>query len=219
MFHCLENDLMALPLNHTRLSRPLSTLIAAAALCTSLAGCAPLLVGGAAVGGAMVVTDRRSSGVQLEDETIELKAGQRIRSVAGERSHVNVTSYQRQVLLTGEVYNEADKAAIEAAIGKIDGVKSVVNDLAVMWPSSTSERSRDLLLVGKIKATFVDAAGLASNAFTVVAERGVVYLMGRVTEEEATRAIELARAVPGTVKVVRLVDVITPEQLRNIKGR
>ncbi|WP_442775273.1 BON domain-containing protein [Sphaerotilus montanus] len=210
---------MALPLNHTRLSRPLSTLIAAAALCTSLAGCAPLLVGGAAVGGAMVVTDRRSSGVQLEDETIELKAGQRIRSVAGERSHVNVTSYQRQVLLTGEVYNEADKAAIEAAIGKIDGVKSVVNDLAVMWPSSTSERSRDLLLVGKIKATFVDAAGLASNAFTVVAERGVVYLMGRVTEEEATRAIELARTVPGAVKVVRLVDVITPEQLRNIKGR
>ena len=210
---------MALPLNHTRLSRPLSTLIAAAALCTSLAGCAPLLVGGAAVGGAMVVTDRRSSGVQLEDETIELKAGQRIRSVAGERSHVNVTSYQRQVLLTGEVYNEADKAAIEAAIGKIDGVKSVVNDLAVMWPSSTSERSRDLLLVGKIKATFVDAAGLASNAFTVVAERGVVYLMGRVTEEEATRAIELARTVPGAVKVVRLVDVITPEQRRNIKGR
>ncbi|MEX8493272.1 BON domain-containing protein [Sphaerotilus sp.] len=210
---------MALLLNHNRLSRPLSTLIAAAALCTSLAGCAPLLVGGAAVGGAMVVTDRRSSGVQLEDETIELKAGQRVRSTVGERSHVNVTSYQRQVLLTGEVYNEADKTAIEAAVGKIDGVKSVVNDLAVMWPSSTSERSRDLLLVGKIKATFVDAAGLASNAFTVIAERGVVYLMGRVTEEEATRAIDLARAVPGVVKVVRLVEVITPEQLKNIKGR
>ncbi|MDZ7856305.1 BON domain-containing protein [Sphaerotilus sp.] len=210
---------MALPLNHTRLSRPLSTLIAAAALCTSLAGCAPLLVGGAAVGGAMVVTDRRSSGVQLEDETIELKAGQRIRSVAGERANVNVTSYQRQVLLTGEVHSEADKAAIEAAIGKIDGVKSVVNDLAVMWPRSTSERSRDLLLVGKVKATFVDAASLASNAFTVVAARGVVYLMGRVTEEEATRAISLARAVPGVVKVVRLVDVITPEQLKNLKGR
>ena len=219
MFHCLENDLMALPLNHTRLSRPLSTLIAAAALCTSLAGCAPLLVGGAAMGGAMVATDRRSSGVQLEDETIELKAGQRVRSVAGERSHVSVTSYQRQVLLTGEVHSETDKAAIETAIGKIDGVRSVVNDLAVMWPSSTSERSRDLLLVGKIKATFVDAAGLASNAFTVVAERGVVYLMGRVTEEEAARAITLARAVPGVVKVVRLVDVLTPEQLRNIKGR
>lgn len=210
---------MALPLNHSRLSRPLSTLIAAAALCTSLAGCAPLLVGGAAVGGAMVATDRRSSGVQLEDETIELKGSQRIRSVAGERANVNVTSYQRQVLLTGEVHSEADKAAIEAAIGKIDGVKSVVNDLAVMWPRSTSERSRDLLLVGKVKATFVDASGLASNAFTVVTARGVVYLMGRVTEEEATRAISLARAVPGVVKVVRLVDVITPEQLKNLKGR
>ena len=210
---------MALPLNHTRLSRPLLTLVAAAALCTSLAGCAPLLVGGAAVGGAMVATDRRSSGVQLEDETIELKGSQRIRSVAGERANVNVTSYQRQVLLTGEVHSEADKAAIETAIGKIDGVQSVVNDLAVMWPRSTSERSRDLLLVGKIRATFVDATGLASNAFTIVAARGVVYLMGRVTEEEATRAIALARAVPGVVKVVRLVDVITPEQLRNIKGR
>ena len=210
---------MAFALHHTRLSRPLSTLLAAAALCTTLAGCAPLLVGGAAVGGAMVVTDRRSSGVQLEDETIELKARQRIRALAGERSHVNVTSYQRQVLLTGEVHNEADKTAIEAAVGKVDGVKSVVNDLAVMWPTSTSERSRDVLLVGKIKATFVDASGLASNAFTIVAERGVVYLMGRVTEEESTRAIALARAVPGVVKVVRLVEVITPEQLKNIKGQ
>jgi osmotically-inducible protein OsmY len=202
-----------------RLSTALATLIAATTLCVSLTGCAPLLVGGAAMGGAMVVTDRRSSGVQLEDETIELKAGQRVRATAGDRSHVNVTSYQRQVLLTGEVYNEADKASIEQAITKIDGVKSVVNDLAVMWPTSTSDRSRDLLLVGKIKATFVDTAGLSTNAFTVVAERGVVYLMGRVTEEEATRAIGLARAVPGVVKVVRLVEVITPEQLKNIKGR
>lgn len=205
--------------NLPRLNTTLAALLGMAALCTSLAGCAPLLVGGAAVGSAMVVTDRRSSGVQLEDETIELKAGQRVRATVGERSHVNVTSYQRQVLLTGEVYNEADKVAIEATIAKVDGVKSVVNELTVMWPSSTSERSRDLLLAGKIKATFVDAAGLQANAFTVVTERGVVYLMGRVTEEEATRAIDLARAVPGVVKVVRLVEVITPEQLRNIKGR
>lgn len=206
-------------LTNVRMNSPLAALLGGAALCTSLAGCAPLLVGGAAVGSAMVVTDRRSSGVQLEDETIELKAGQRVRATVGERSHVNITSYQRLVLLTGEVYNEADKAAIEATIAKVDGVKSVVNELAVMWPSSTSERSRDLLLAGKIKATFVDAAGLQANAFTVVTERGVVYLMGRVTEEEATRGIDLARAVPGVVKVVRLVEVITPEQLRNIKGR
>lgn len=206
-------------LNNSGTQHPLRMVLAATALCSLLSGCAPLMVGGAAVGGALVATDRRSSGVQLEDETIELKAGQRIRTTVGERSHVNVTSYQRQVLLTGEVYKEADKAVIEAAVQKIDGVKSVVNDLGVMWPSSTSERSRDLLLAGKVKATLVDAAGLASNAFKIVVERGVVYLMGRVTEEEATRAIDLARAVPGAVKVVRLVEVITPEQLRNIKGR
>lgn len=198
--------------------KPVLLALGAAALCGALSGCAPLLVGGAAVGGTMVATDRRTSGMQLEDETIELKAGQRIRASVGERSHVNVTSYQRQVLLTGEVHREADKAAVEALVQKIDGVKSVVNDLAVMWPSSTSERSRDLLLAGKVKATLVDASGLSSNAFKIVTERGVVYLMGRVTEEEATRAVELARAVPGVAKVVRLVEVITAEQLRNIKG-
>jgi osmotically-inducible protein OsmY len=194
-------------------------MLGAAALCGALSGCAPLLVGGAAVGGTMVATDRRTSGVQLEDETIELKANQRIRTAVGDRTHVNVTSYQRQVLLTGEVHREADKATVEATVQKIDGVKSVVNDLAVMWPTSTSERSRDLLLAGKVKATLVDASGLASGAFKIVVERGVVYLMGRVTEEEATRAIDLARAVPGAAKVVRLVEVISPEQLRNIKGR
>jgi osmotically-inducible protein OsmY len=191
--------------------------ILAAALLTS--GCAPLLVGGAAVGGALVATDRRSTGVQLEDQGLELKAAQRIRATVGERSHVSVNSYNRQVLLTGEVYNEADKAAIEQAVSRVDGVRSVVNDLTVGWPSSTSERSRDLVLTAKVKATLVDAAGLSANAFHVVTEREVVYLMGRVTEEEATRAVDLARAVPGVAKVVRLVEILTPEQLRNLKAR
>lgn len=191
--------------------------LAGALLGGSLTGCAPLLVGGAAMSGAMVATDRRSSGVQLEDETLELKAGQRVRATVGERSHVNVNSYNRQVLLTGEVYNEADKAAIEQAVGKVDGIKGVVNDLAVMWPSSTSERSRDAVLTTKVKATFVDTAGLSVNAFQVVSERGVVYLMGRVTEEEAAKAVELTRSVPGVQKVVRLLEIITPEQLKNLR--
>lgn len=202
-----------------RATRILTLALGVAALGSALTGCAPLLVGGAAVGGAMVVTDRRSSGVQLEDEGLELKASQRIRAAVGERAHVSVNSYNRQVLLTGEVFNEADKAAIEQTVVKIDGVRSVVNDLAVMWPSSTSERSRDLLLGGKVKATFVDASGLSANAFHVVVERSVVYLMGRVTEEEAARGIELARAVPGVTKVVRLLEILTPEQLKNITGR
>ena len=165
-----------------------------ALLATLLSGCAPMLVGGAAVGGAMVATDRRSAGIQLEDEGLELKVRQRIRTIAGERSHVSINSYNRQVLLTGEVFNEADKAAIEQAASKIDGVRSVVNDLAVMWPSSTSERSRDLVLAGKVKATLIDAAGLSARAFHITVERGAVYLMGRVTEEEAQRAIDLTRS-------------------------
>ncbi|MFM2343331.1 MAG: hypothetical protein RLZZ592_2984 [Pseudomonadota bacterium] len=190
-----------------------------ALLATLLSGCAPMLVGGAAVGGALVVSDRRSAGVQLEDEGLEVKVGQRIRALAGERSHVNVNSFNRQVLLTGEVFNEADKAAIEQAANKVDGVRSVVNDLGVMWPSSTSERSRDVLLAAKVKATFVDASGLSAQAFHVVVERGVVYLMGRVTEEEAQRAIDLTRTVSGVAKVVRLVEILTPEQLANLKAR
>ena len=190
-----------------------------ALLATLLSGCAPMLVGGAAVGGAMVATDRRSAGIQLEDEGLELKVRQRIRTIAGERSHVSINSYNRQVLLTGEVFNEADKAAIEQAASKIDGVRSVVNDLAVMWPSSTSERSRDLVLAGKVKATLIDAAGLSARAFHITVERGAVYLMGRVTEEEAQRAIDLTRSVSGVSKVVRLVEILTPEQLANLKVR
>ncbi|NRT58466.1 BON domain-containing protein [Sphaerotilus uruguayifluvii] len=197
----------------------LRTVLLPALLASLLAGCAPVLVGGAAVGGVLVASDRRSAGVQLEDEGLELKVGQRIRTVAGERSHVSVNSYNRQVLLTGEVFNEADKAAIEQAATRVDGVRSVVNDLGVMWPSSTSERSRDLLLAGKVKATFVDAAGLSASAFHITVERGVVYLMGRVTEEEAQRAIDLARTVSGVAKVVRLVEILTPEQLANLKAR
>ena len=123
------------------------------------------------------------------------------------------------MLLTGEVFNEADKAAIEQAASKIDGVRSVVNDLAVMWPSSTSERSRDLVLAGKVKATLIDAAGLSARAFHITVERGAVYLMGRVTEEEAQRAIDLTRSVSGVTKVVRLVEILTPEQLANLKVR
>ena len=198
---------------------PHRAVLLASLLASLLGGCAPVLVGGAAVGGALVASDRRSAGVQLEDEGLELKVGQRIRTVTGERSHVNVNSYNRQVLLTGEVFNEADKTAIEQVATKVDGVRSVVNDLGVMWPSSTSERSRDLLLAGKVKATFVDASGLSASAFHITVERGVVYLMGRVTEEEAQRAIDLTRTVSGVVKVVRLVEILTPEQLANLKAR
>jgi osmotically-inducible protein OsmY len=201
------------------LPRLLCGALAAAAAATALSGCVPLVMGGAALGGAMVATDRRTSGTQLEDQGIELKAANRIKDLLGDKAHVNITSYDRQVLLTGEVFNDTDKAAIEQAVAKVENVRNVVNDLYVGWPSSTADRSRDLLLASKVKATLVDARELSANAFTVVTERSVVYLMGKVTEAEASRAIELIRTISGVQKVVRLLDIITPEQLADRKPR
>ncbi|WP_130480517.1 BON domain-containing protein [Sphaerotilus mobilis] len=202
-----------------RTARSLCGLLAGAGLLAALSGCAPLLVGGAALGGALVATDRRTSGTQLEDQGIELKAQNRISDAVGDKSRVRVTSYDRQVLLTGEVFSEADKATIEAAVAKVENVRNVVNDLVVGWPASAADRSRDLLLTTKVKATLVDAKDLTANAFTVVTERETVYLMGKVTEAEATRAIDLIRTISGVKKVVRLLDIITPEQLADRKPR
>ncbi len=210
-----------LSLNPVRASmaRALCGALAAGTAVLALSGCAPLIVGGAAVGGALMATDRRTSGTQVEDQGIELKAQNRIRDVVGERSHVNITSYDRQVLLTGEVFSEADKATIGQAVAKVENVRNVVNELEIGWPSSPSDRSRDLLLATKVKATLVDARNLSANAFTIVTERGVVYLMGKVTEAEASRAVELVRTISGVKKVVRLVQVITAEELAERKPR
>jgi osmotically-inducible protein OsmY len=201
------------------LPRLLCTLLATASTVAALSGCAPLIIGGAALSGALVATDRRTSGTQLEDQGIELKAANRIKDQMGDKAHVNVTSYDRQVLLTGEVFNDNDKAAVEKAVAKVENVRNVVNDLYVGWPSSTADRSRDLLLASKVKATLVDARELSANVFTVVTERSVVYLMGKVTEAEASRAIELIRTISGVQKVVRLLDIITPEQLSDRKPK
>jgi osmotically-inducible protein OsmY len=184
----------------------------------TLPGCAPLIVGGAALGGALVATDRRSSGVQIDDQTLEVKAASRIRDTVGDRVRVKVTSYNRLLLLTGEVDKEEDKAAVEAAVSRLDNVK-VINELVRDWPRTSAEQNSDLLLAGKVKTRFVDTRGMDSNAFSIVVNRGAVYLMGRVTEEEAAIAVEVARAVPGVKKVVRVFEIITPEQLAAIKGK
>jgi osmotically-inducible protein OsmY len=192
----------------TKILRAGAALLAAAAL----SGCAALLVGGA-VGTALVVTDRRTAGTQLEDQNIELKSLTRIREAVGERGHVSATSYNRQLLLTGEVASEADRTAIEQSIGRIEGVRSIVNELAVMGASSMTARSNDTILTSKVKASFIDAKDLHASAVKVVTERGVVYLMGRVTEREATRASDIARGVAGVQKVVRVFEVVSEAEL------
>ncbi len=189
---------------------------AAAALLGAVgAGCAPLLVGGAVVGGGLVVTDRRTTGIQLEDEGIERRASTRVRELAT-LGHVNVTSYNRVLLVTGEVPSDADKAAIGEALSKVENVKSVVNELGIGQNSSTGSRTTDAFLTTKVKATLVDAKDVQANAYKVVVERAIVYLMGRVTEREAARGTELARSVSSVQKVVRVFEILSEDELANL---
>jgi len=190
-------------------------ILAAAALAGALSGCAPLIIGGAAVG-AMVTFDRRTSGAQLEDEGIELRAGSRLREALGERAHVNISSYNRQVLLSGEVPNENDKQLAEQIVSKVDNVKGIVNELAVMANTTLAQRSSDTLVTGKVKASLVDASDLYVGAFKVVTERGTVYLMGRVTQREADKATQITRNIGGVQRVVRIFEIITEEDLRRM---
>lgn len=175
--------------------------------------CAPLVVGGAALGGALVASDRRSPTAQIDDQAIESKIASRVRELLGDRAHVNVNAYNRLVLLTGEVFNEADRGLVEQAVAKVPNVKAVVNELVAQWPSTTSDRANDLVLAGKVKATFLDAKSVPGGAFKVVVERKAVYLMGRVTEPEAARAAELTRTISGVQKVVRVVEVVSQAEL------
>lgn len=193
-----------------------SALLAALAASSLFSACAPLLVGGAVVGTTMMVSDRRTSGTQVEDQGIELKTLSRVREAIGDRGHVNATSYNRMLLLTGEVASEADKAAVEQNVARIENVRSIVNELGVMGSASLTSRSNDTILTSKVKASFVDAKDLQANAVKVVTERGVVYLMGRVTEREATRASEIARGVGGVQKVVRVFEVVSEAELADM---
>lgn len=192
--------------------------LVATALCVvSLGGvlsaCAPLILGGAAMG-ALVATDRRTSGAQLEDEGIELRAIGRINENLGDRVQVSVTSYNRQVLLSGQVPTAQDKQLVEQIVSRVDNVRLVANELAVLGSSSLTQRSSDALITGKVKAAMVDSKELYANAFKVVTERGVVYLMGRVTQREADRATAIARSTGGVQKVVRLLEIISEEELQ-----
>jgi len=202
--------------NHS-LGRTAALLACALGTSVLLSACAPLLIGGAAVGSALVVTDRRSTGTQLDDQSIELKAVNRISPIAGDRGHVSATSYNKIVLLTGEVPDEAMRSRVEQQVRGIEGVRSVVNELAIMGPSSLTARSNDSLLTSKVKATLVDAKDVQASAIKVTTERGTVYLMGRVTEREAARASDLARSVGGVQKVVRVFEVISEAELANTK--
>lgn len=202
-------------MKQTRPRRFLMSTLSAVLVATTLAGCAPLVVGGAMVGG-MVATDRRTSGAQLDDEGIELRSANRLRDALGDRGHLNVTSYNRKVLVTGEVPSDTDRQLVERTVSGVDNVRAIINEVAIMGNSTLTQRSSDTLVTGRVKATMVDAQDIFANAFKVVTERGTVYLMGRVTQREADRATEITRGVTGVQRVVRVLEVITDAELQRM---
>jgi osmotically-inducible protein OsmY len=199
----------------TSLRRPLAAIALCCSVAISLQGCVEMMVGGAVMG-SLAATDRRTFGAQTEDKTIVFKGESRVSKLVGEAGHVNVNSFNRKVLLTGEVRDEAMKAAVEREIGAIENVASVVNELEVTMVSSFASRSNDTLITGKVKAAFVDAKDLFANSIKVVTERGNVYLMGLVTQTEGARAAEVTRNVGGVQRVIKVFDYITEEELRQL---
>lgn len=187
-------------------------------LTLGLSACAPVMVGGM-VGGAMVASDRRTTGIQLEDEGIEQRSASARRENFGDKEHVNFTSYNRQVLITGEVSSNQVRQQVEQLISRVENVRSVVNELAIGPASTVGERTSDVVLVAKVKAAMVDSEDVFANVFKVVAERGTVYLMGRVTQREAQRATDVVRGVSGVKRVVRVFEYISEDELKGMQSK
>lgn len=187
----------------------------AAALALSLSGCVEMVLGTALVG-VVTASDRRTLGAQTDDKAIAMKAEMRMPSVTRDEGHVNVNSYNRRVLLTGEVKDEAMKKAVEDYVRSVDGVETVFNELEVAPLSTYTSRSSDALVTTKVKASLVDMKTISANSFKVVTERGVVYLMGRVTQREGQVAADVTRGVAGVKKVVKLLEYITEEELKSL---
>lgn len=199
--------------------RSLLGLALGAALCASLQGCVPLVVGATAVG-SMAAVDRRTIGTQTDDKMIELKGEGRANKIAGDKGRVAVTSYNRMVVLTGEVADEKMKADVEAQIATLVDPKKIENDLDIAPVSSISARSNDLLITSKVKAAIIDTKDLYLSAFKVYTDRGVVYLMGRVTQREAKLGAEVARNAAGNIrKVVKLFEYISEDELLEMKAK
>ncbi|MEG2999810.1 MAG: BON domain-containing protein [Comamonas sp.] len=198
-------------------SRLACAALAAAAMTAGLSGCVPLVVGGAMATGALSAADRRTTGTQVEDQGIELRAQDRIRqSPLNERARVNITSFNRKVLITGEVRSEQDKQEVARIVREVNNVDGIHNELEVTpFSSSLSQRSKDTMLTSQVKGSIINARDLQASAIKVVTEMNVVYLLGIVTEREAKRAAEIARGVNDVRKVVRVFELTTEDALAN----
>ena len=176
-----------------------------------LAGCIPALIGAGAAGAYTALEDRRTAGTQIDDESIEVRSANRIADRFGDRVHVNVTSFNRTALITGEVPDEAAREEIEKIVRAVPTVRGVTNDLQVAGASSLGARTNDSYLTSKVKARLLDSSRVSPLHIKVVTEAGVVYLLGVVTEAEADEAVELARTTGGVRKVVKVFEYCKPD--------
>jgi osmotically-inducible protein OsmY len=194
----------------------LTTSLSLLTMATLLSGC----IGAVAVGagaGTLMATDRRISEVYLADEAIEIRVSNAIGQQLGDKVHINATSYNRMLLLTGEVPDAATKEQAEkVAIANSSEVKRITNELQIAGLSSYTARSNDTYLTSKVKARFLDAARFSINHIKVVTENSSVYLLGIVTQAEADAAVEIARTTGGVQRVVRVFEIISEEQARQI---
>jgi osmotically-inducible protein OsmY len=178
-------------------------------LAVSLQGCIEMAVVGAGTA-ALSFADRRTTGVQVDDEGIELRATNRVSERFGDKVHVNIISYNRSVLVTGEVPDASAKAEIEKLIQGVPGVRGVTNDLQVAGGASFTSRASDATITGKVKARLFDSGKLNPIHVKVITEASVVYLLGIVTEAEANVAVEVARTTGGVRKVVKVFEYCKP---------
>ena len=188
-------------------SRLALTLALLALAVPALQGCFPIIAGGIAAG-ALAIDDRRTLGIQAEDRTISLKAESRVSERLGNKANINITSFNRRVLLTGEVPDEQTRAEAERIVGGVENVAIVVNELQIAGISSLTARTNDSIITSKVKGNFVDDRDIQANAFKVVTEAGVVYLMGLVTRAEGDRAAAVAARTSGVKQVVKVFDYV-----------
>ena len=200
-------------MRNLKLALAVTTLVAALPF---LAGCVPAVIATGATLGVMSAQDRRSTGVQADDEGIEWKAAQSVPERYSQASHLNFTSFNQRLLITGEVPSEEAKAAIGEQAARIVGVKEVINETTVGPASSLSVRSNDSYITSKVKARLVDEKNLSATHVKVVTESGVTYLMGIVSDREAKVAVTIARTTEGVRKVVNVMEVRSDAEISRL---
>jgi len=197
---------------------PWSLSAAVGVLLLQLGGCiaVPAIMAGGAAVGTMVATDRRTPGAVVEDRGIETKAALRVREALGDAVHVNVSSYNRTALITGEVPDEKRKAQVEKIVRDIENAQKTLNELAVMDNTPMTARVSDGILASRIRAALIDEKNLIANAFKITVERGVVYVQGRATAKEIALMTDIVSGLNGVTRVVRILDTLSEQDLEGM---